>query len=114
MSNQLMRMLKSHDFLQRNLEDHKQDLSAPELAQLKQRIDRVFLDILSHEDDDARVTLIQVRFLLDNVIRLVRDPSKAAVLKDLCSRQIARLEKTVSENSGLKRASKPVAPAKHN
>ncbi len=96
MPDQLLRMLRSHEFLLRSLEDHAPDLTPSQRAELQHRIDGVFLDILSHETADPRITLAQVRFLLDNVLKMVANPDKGRALHELCTRHFARLEEKIA------------------
>lgn len=96
MPDRLVRMLKSHEFLLRSLEEHGRDLAPQAAEQLQRRIDRLFLNILTHEALDPRITLVQVRFLLDNLLEMVADPDKGEALHDLCNRHIARLDKKLA------------------
>lgn len=96
MTRELLRLLKSHEFLKRALDEHEAKLSHGDATGLKGRIDRVFLDILVHASDDPRVTLTQVRFLLSNLVVQAGETEMSVVLREICERHMDRFEDQIS------------------
>lgn len=105
---ELLRLLKSHEFLQRSLSDHGAGLSPRDAETLQTRLDRAFLDILTFSSDDPRVTVAQARFLLTTLAGLAGESEQNESLKEICQHHLARLEAQIA---GLTLAPTPPKPA---
>lgn len=108
MHHDLLRLLKSHEFLQRALEQHGDRLSPTDAGRIRKRLDRVFLDILDHRSTDPKVTIAQTRFLLQCLAEASPDRSAAEAMSEACRRQLERLE---AQFTKPKRSQTPAAEA---
>ncbi|MBS0244155.1 MAG: hypothetical protein JSS20_18440, partial [Proteobacteria bacterium] len=59
----LERLLQTFRFLSDAYAEYGETFDEEAVARLQQERDRAFLELLLHSSDDARVTLVQLRFL---------------------------------------------------
>ncbi len=91
MSRELLRLLKSHEFLKGALEQHGSRLSVADAAQLSDSLDGVFEEIVRHASDDPRVTIAQTRFLMASLAELATDSEKSRPIWTACQSHLERL-----------------------
>lgn len=96
MSSDLLRLLKSHDFLRSAIEQHGHRLSRGEAADLETRMDQIFTQIVQFSADDARITMAQARFLMSTLVELCADPARVDDLRKICKAQFDRLDGQVT------------------
>ena len=92
----LTRVLKSYEFLQSALADHRHQMAAGQIADFERKLDGAFLDILKHSSIEPRVTITQVRFLMTQLVGMAADPERATALRVICQQHLDHLAKTMA------------------
>jgi len=87
----LPRLLKSYEFLHVALTEHSDRMAANEIAELRKERDRTFAEIMSHASLDARVTVAQLRFILENLRELASDPGLLPAVERMSKRHLDRI-----------------------
>jgi PAS domain-containing protein len=91
MMDELRRLLKSHDFLSRALEEHGNALNRVDADNLRRERERVFFELVNFTSSHPQVTLAQMRFLLSGLADLASDPEQADFLRLACQQTAERL-----------------------
>jgi PAS domain-containing protein len=91
MLDELRRLLQSHEFLHRALEEHGDTLCSKAVDNLRRERDRVFFELVSYTSSHPQVTLAQLRFLLSGLFDLASDPEQVEALSQTCLQTAERL-----------------------
>ncbi len=111
MSNELMRLLKSHRFLEGAMRQHGDKLLSTDADKLKRDIDRIFLEIIRHPANDPQVTLAQCRFLIKNLVDMAAEPTAAETFQAICKQHLDQLEHHIQRPKAAPAPSRATAPA---
>lgn len=103
MPDKLRRILQTHDFLDRALREHGDQLAGRDVTQLRVERDRTFLQLLSHISTDRRVTLAQLNCIISALAELARNAPEAVVLERACLDIARRLADQVVEQERVDR-----------
>jgi PAS domain-containing protein len=98
MPDNLIKLLKSYEFLNSALHEHGARMTEHESSSIESRKADLFLDIVRHQSREPRITVAQARFLLANFLTCDQ-PDEAKALREACDRHLMRLEKQVREIS---------------
>lgn len=90
-SDELKRLMNSHDFVHRALTEHGHALAPSEVARLERDRDELFLRLVNFTSSDPRVTLAQVRCLLMSLASLATHANQADMLREACLAAVERL-----------------------
>lgn len=91
MPEKLRHLLESHEFLRSALRLHGKSMQPSDVARMKSECDEHFLELLRHASKDPRITLTQIRFMVESLAELAGNDSIAQLLKARCIDAVARL-----------------------
>jgi PAS domain-containing protein len=80
MSGVLRRLLQTHQFIDRALQMHGNQLAHQDREQLRKERDGIMLDLIKHKSSEPQVTLAQFRILLSSLVEMCEDKQLAAEL----------------------------------
>lgn len=99
MSDQLRRLLKSHEFYSRAIRDYANVLGHDHLEGLKVERDRVFDELVGYASHHPQVTIAQLKFLFRSLEDLAGDKKLAERLREACITTAERLTNPVSSDA---------------
>ena len=81
-SNELIRLVASYRFLQRELEEPSRAINRLHRNHIRKSLDETFLAIVRHRADDPAVSVKQIEFLLSVMVADASDDKLRAIVRD--------------------------------
>lgn len=87
----IARLLKTYEFLQTSLSDHRHQMAAVQVAEFERKLDRIFVEIVRYSSREPRVTIAQLRFLMMQLVSLAGSAERASALRTVCQQHLDQL-----------------------
>jgi PAS domain S-box-containing protein len=99
MPDDLHRLLKTYDFLQSALDTHGPTMRPSDKERLRLERDALFLDLISHQSSNPRVTAAQIAMFASTLAAMAAGPGDAELLRKACTDATDRLVRQIEQQT---------------